>query len=69
MFRLKMWRNWNFRCDQVVKRGGGGAASSDRRFSSRGKGVAEGCKAVAGGRFQGKPGNPNYAKRSKLSRR
>ena len=69
MFRLKMWRNWNFRCPQVVKRGGGGAASSNRRFPSRDKGVARGCKVVAGGRFHGKPGNPNYAKRSKLSRR
>ena len=68
MFRLKMWRNLNFRCPQVVNRGGGGAASSDRRFPSRGKGVARGCKAVARGQFQGKPGNPNYAKRSKLSR-
>ena len=45
------------RCPQVVQRGGEelrGTASSGRC-----KGVARRCKAFAGGRFQGKPGNPN----------
>lgn len=54
-----------------MKRGGGelrGSVSSDRGFPSWGKGVARGCKVVAGARFDGKPGNRNYAKRSKLSR-
>ena len=58
-------------CPQVVQRGAGelrGAASSGRRFPSRGKVVATGGEVVSGGRFQGKPSNPTYAKRSKSSR-